>query len=137
MSDTKRIGNISETQVLAALIKSGIPCLLPFGDNERYDIVIESANGFKRIQVKTGRISKSSIEFPTGTCSRYREGRRGYHGEVDYFGVYCPDNGKCYLVPIEECGISSKTLRLEKSLNGQSKNINYAVDYELEQVSIV
>ena len=50
--DTKTKGEIAETFVLANLIKEGFTVSLPYGENSRYDLVIETSKGFKRIQVK-------------------------------------------------------------------------------------
>lgn len=41
MVDTKSIGEITEAVVLAEFLKAGFPVLLPFGDNQRYDAVVE------------------------------------------------------------------------------------------------
>src|ERR1035437_5858460 len=37
--DTKRVGDISEAQVITAFTKLGFHVLLPFGENHRYDLV--------------------------------------------------------------------------------------------------
>ena len=53
--NSKHVGDTSEAQVIAALLKMGKNVLLPFGDNQRYDVVIEEKGKFIRIQVKTAR----------------------------------------------------------------------------------
>ena len=54
-----------------------------------------------RVQCKTGRLRKGAVVFyPCSVDSRSEPGRclrRAYAGDVDLFGVYCPDNRKCYL----------------------------------------
>ena len=37
----KQKGNIGEAKCLAKMIELGIPVAIPFGDNERYDLIIE------------------------------------------------------------------------------------------------
>ena len=52
-------------------------------------------------------------------------------GEVEYFGVFCPENAKVYLVPISDVPMIQASLRLEPPRNGQQKHIRWAKDYEI------
>lgn len=132
--NSKAKGNITEAVIMSEFIKLGIPVLLPFGDNERYDMVIEVNNKFYKIQCKTARRkSDSSISFKT--CSSYAhrgKDSKNYVGEVDFFGVYYPESNQCYLVEVGNC-LSEMTLRLNPAKNNQSSNVNYAKDYLLEE----
>lgn len=51
---TKKTGNKAESVILSEFVKSDIPVLLPFGDNEKYDLVVEINKNFYSIQVKHG-----------------------------------------------------------------------------------
>ena len=51
--DTKGVGNIGEAKVLCKFVELGIPVYLPFGDNERSDLIAEFNGKLNRIQVKT------------------------------------------------------------------------------------
>src|SRR5262249_30713483 len=53
MPNTKSIGEVSEAIILAEFLKAGFPVLLPFGDNQRYDMVVEVGGRFLRVQCKT------------------------------------------------------------------------------------
>lgn len=55
---TKIKGDISEAKALFEFQKRNIPVLLPWGDKERYDMVIELSNHFFRVQVKTANEEK-------------------------------------------------------------------------------
>ena len=117
--------------VLAALLRAGKTVLQPFGDNQRYDIVIDEGGKFFRIQCKTGRVRDGAIRF--STCSvRYDQSARSYVGEIELFGVYCPETDKVYLVPIAEAStITETSLRTEAPKNGQKARIRMAKDFEL------
>jgi len=52
--DTKSIGDRSEAMVLAALVRNGYQCSIPFGENRRYDILADDGERIHRVQVKTG-----------------------------------------------------------------------------------
>jgi hypothetical protein len=128
----KAIGERSEGQVIARLLKLGKTVLLPFGDNQRYDCVVEEGGVFTRLQCKTGRMIGGSIHFDSCSSSIHRGGtKRSYVGEIDFFVVYCPDSDVCYKVPVSIAGNRSCMLRLEAPKNGQKKKIHWAKDFVL------
>ena len=53
MGDTKLKGNISEMKVATALVEAGYTVSFPFGDNARYDLIIDTGTELKTVQVKT------------------------------------------------------------------------------------
>lgn len=132
--DNKSVGERTEAIVLAELSKVGYAVLIPFGENHRYDLVIEDGDGnFCRLQCKTGNIEKGAIVFSTASSYNHhrRGGRRDYRGQIDYFAVYSPELQKTYLVPVDHIGTVEGYLRIEPPKNGQEKNIRWAKDYEL------
>jgi hypothetical protein len=56
----KAVGEKTEAIILAELIRNDLVVLLPFGDNQRYDFVVDNHGEFIRIQCKTGRYRKDS-----------------------------------------------------------------------------
>jgi hypothetical protein len=100
----KAIGDRT-TLAVTALHSLGF-LLLPFGENTRYDLVIDNGSELWRVQCKAGRLRYGSIRFKT--CSSYAHHRdptmqtRHYQGEIDYFGVHCPETGAVYLIPISK-----------------------------------
>jgi PD-(D/E)XK endonuclease len=103
---------------------------VPFGV-ARYDLIVDVGSGLKRVQCKTGRLRNGVIVF--NAYSSNRSGIRGYQGEADFFGVYCRETDKVYMVPVTD----TKTqlyLRVSPSKNGQLTGIKYAVDYEIHAV---
>jgi hypothetical protein len=62
----KRVGDISQAKVMAALVAAGKAVLFPFGENTRYDLVIDEGGRFVRLQCKTGRLgARGGIKFST------------------------------------------------------------------------
>lgn len=51
--NSKAKGQLSEARALYEFQKYHIPVCLPWGDNERYDMIAEFDGKFNRIQVKT------------------------------------------------------------------------------------
>lgn len=116
--DTKSSGERTEAVVLAELLKEGYVVLLPFGDNQRYNMVVESAGRFIRIQCKTARM-RGIASFSFKVCSTYahrNRPQRTYRGDADVFAVYLPDNGQVYMIPVDEVGVSEARLQLAGSL---------------------
>lgn len=124
------VGNVSEGMVLSALIKSGRSVLLPFGGSLRYDMAVDEGE-IRRIQVKTARVDRGAIRFPGSSVNRDSKRRSHYRGQADYFGVYCPENDRVYLVPVDEVPSREVSLRLVPCLNNQTARIRWAKDYEI------
>jgi len=131
--DTKSIGDVSEACVLAALVKAGYSVLLPFGENHRYDLVIDDGDRFRRVQVKTGRLRGGVVAYSCSSSHTHRGGvsARPYFGQADVIAVYCPQNGKVYMVPENEFVATRAHLRLAEPQNNQSRRIRWARDFEL------
>lgn len=132
MKHPKNIGSASELIIQARLALLGKTTLTPHGDNQRYDLVIEENGVFKRIQCKTGNIRNGVIGFPTQSSTFHSNGlRHSYIGQIEYFAVYCPQNDKCYLIPIKDVPKKGAILRIRSPRNNQKKKIRWAKDYEL------
>ncbi|KAB1193058.1 hypothetical protein GJR96_06215 [Haloferax sp. MBLA0076] len=128
----KQRGQCSEAAVLFEFVRTGVTVLEPFGDNERYDFVIQLCGEFYRVQVKTGRLTDGRVQFETrssGTLTR-RVKKEGYDGQIDIFAVYSPDLEQSYIVPIDEAPNTSMGLRVEAARKS-SPNINWAEDFLL------
>ena len=140
MRNTSKVGSVTFTHVAAALADMGHTVLSPFCDTRRYDLVFEDEEGrFFRVQCKTGRLYRGTLSF--ATCSvdsrsvKGRTIRRGYRGQIDYFGVYCPANRKVYLVPVNDVPANNAFLRIDPPKNGQKTGIRWARDYEIGAVA--
>lgn len=127
------IGHRTEGAILSELVRRGFTVLLPFGVNQRYDLVVDVGGEFIRGQCKTGRLRRGSVVFSTASVqSNTRISRwRGYRGEADLFLVHCPETDRVYVVPVAESPKGHMLLRVDPTANGQSKRIHWAADYEL------
>jgi hypothetical protein len=134
---SKQKGNIAELECLLAINKYGFKTSIPFGDDCRYDLVVDINNKLYRIQCKKSRALQNSEGFKFNTKSivitthGVKESKYT-KDEIDFFAtVY---DGQCYLVPVDECG-KEKSLRFKYPSNGQKKHISLAVNYTLEEVA--
>ena len=135
-SDTNKKGQISEAAIAARLLQAGYVVLAPYGGTQRYDLVVEDADGkFWRIQCKSAWIDEGGTVLKFDTANHNVTGMkrdwRHYRGQCDYFAVYSAELNKVYLVPVDDVGTTRAHLRLEPSKNGQEKHVRWARDYEL------
>jgi hypothetical protein len=125
---------------MAAFQALGLGFYLPFGENTRCDMVVEIDGELMRVQCKTGRLRDGAVLF--SLCSNYGHHRnpqtrhRTYHGQVDYFAVYCYDTEGVYLVPIEDLpGSRQAHLRVDPPRNNQRLSVRFAAPYEIARVA--
>lgn len=133
--DTKRIGNSTELNCIAYLFDCGCEILLPYGDNQKYDIVIDYKTKFYKIQCKKAHPTykgDGEIDFITFKTSweSGRKTRTKVHytkQDIDFFATFF--EGVCYLIPVEETASTIKTLRFALPGNCQINNISLAKNY--------
>jgi hypothetical protein len=127
------VGHRTEAVVLSELVRRGYRVLLPFGVNQRYDLVLESDGRFLKVQCKTGRLRDGAVRFKSVSVQSNTKGTcvRDYAGEVDFFAVYCPETAGVYLMPADEVTPNVNFLRVDPTRNNQSKRVRWARDYEL------
>jgi hypothetical protein len=130
---TKSIGDRSEAAVLAALVKAGYNISIPFGENHRYDLLADDGEQILRVQVKTGKLSGDVIRYSCSSSHSHRGGvfARPYFGQVDIIAVFCPQNGKVYVLPEKEFVATRAHLRLSEPANNQRRSIRWAREFEL------
>ena len=135
--NSKTKGQLSEARALYEFQKYHIPVCLPWGDNERYDMVAEFDGKFNRIQVKTSNEEgNGAVSCWARSSTNHTTNKRlsSYEGEVDYFVFVNQTHDLIALVPIEELeGQKSIRLRLTPPANGQTKGIRYFSDYSFDK----
>ena len=134
--NTKIKGDISVAKVIASLIKKGYAVSLPFGDCQRYDLILDDGKNLSKIQVKTSRIADGAVEFNSHSIVSRAGGKieyKTYENDVDGFAVYSPELDKTYLIPMNVVKHIKKRvkLRVEHPKNNQTKKIIWAKPFEI------
>jgi hypothetical protein len=113
----KRRGEAAEAAFLARATHLGFTVLIPWGDSNRYDSVVELDRGFLRVQVKSA----------TGYAEhRYRVKTTGASGqvytskEIDFFVAYVVPENLWYIIPIQAIG-KRKGIRFYPTTRRQSR----------------
>jgi Holliday junction resolvase-like predicted endonuclease len=127
---TKQKGDIAEAFVTYLLKQNGFNVLLPWGEDNRYDLVTEKNGIFKRIQVKYATPKDGIVEVRIRSCNNYNIIHYSPK-DIDIIAVYAPNQNKVYFIPLN--GIKNKSvckLRFEPTRNKQNKFIVMASKYE-------
>lgn len=133
----KQKGNIGEAKCLAKMVELGVPVCLPFGDNERYDMIIERNGKLEKIQIKysSQQESEGSILFKTASSTNHTTNKHysTYENDIDAFLLYNALTDEVYYLPMEVVeNKKTLTLRMQPSKNGQTKNCLFTTDYLAE-----
>lgn len=107
---TKQIGNIGEAKVLSEFVRLGVPVYLPFGDNEKADLIADFNGKLNRIQVKTSQkiIDGDKVRFSLVSSTVHRQNGVKHiytEDEIDYFAFYNLERDRVYLISIKEEGL--------------------------------
>jgi hypothetical protein len=92
----KRRGEAAEAAFLARATHLGFTVLIPWGDSNRYDSVVELNHGLLRVQVKSATLYAET---------RYRVKTTGASGkvytskEIDFFVAYIVPENIWYIIP--------------------------------------
>lgn len=133
---TQTKGDIAELRVICALMSKGCKVFKSCSENCRYDLVFIHEDKFYKVQVKSSKYhpEQGIIKVHTRSTKSTTAEVRTYKGEVDYFGVYCPQLDKCYLIPENDVPPSGRAIQIRidpSKCNHEIHNINWAKDYEI------
>jgi hypothetical protein len=134
--NTKERGDLTEAKVVPILMELGYSVSIPFGENNRYDVIADSGESLYRCQIKTARKDDKLIIFNVSDTrhNRTQNTRRQYTSEdIDVFIAYSPELDQAYWIPVEDTPKTEMALRLEEpdSKYANTHNANWAEEYEL------
>lgn len=135
--NSKSKGQLSEARALYEFQKYNIPVCIPWGDNERYDLIAEFNGKLNKIQVKT------SNEEVNGSLKCYCRSSKNhttnknfdtYENQVDYFVFVNHNYNIIALVPMDVIGNKQMiSLRITPPLNNQP-NVKYFKDFSFDKI---
>ena len=140
--DSKQLGNLTELQCITRFYELGYPISIPYGDSQKYDMILDVDGKLYRLQCKHAKLNFNDdnivthITIKTTWQSGYTKHstyvRNQYtKDDCDYFVTHY--EGKNYLIPVEECS-NEKNLRIIPPKNGQRSNINFLEKFIDEEV---
>jgi len=125
----KAKGYIAELAIAAKLIQNGWRVLIPYGENQQYDLVAEKNNKFIRIQAKyctpkNGVLNVNCRSSNNWSVLHYTS------KEIDLIAVYNPKGEEVYFIPVSKINHSLFKIRIEPTKNKQKLKIHSANDFE-------
>lgn len=139
--NSKRIGNIGEIKAISKFVELGIPVYLPFGDNERADMIINVDNKLLKIQVKTSNTcDNDGVSFYLDCSRGHRELYRTHYtsDDIDYFVLYSIQLDKLYMIHVNDAPktkIYFRTNMLDISNSKIRNSDNYQIDNVLNTIA--
>lgn len=138
--NTKFIGNVGEAKTLSKFVELGIPVYIPFGDNEKSDLIAEFNGKLNKIQCKTSlsiKDNKICFSLVSSTFHRKNGVKHVYsNDEIDYFSLYNIETNILLLIPIETIeGMKSISFRVpfKEGKHNQFQNYNFE-DFLFEKI---
>ncbi|WP_290817253.1 group I intron-associated PD-(D/E)XK endonuclease [Halovivax sp.] len=128
--NSKQVGDVTEVRILSRLITEGYSVSTPYGDNDPYDLLVDTGSSIRKVQCKTGWIEGEVVRFKTASKTT-RDGRVAmvdYDEAIDVFAVYCNERDEYYWVPVEDAGSKSTYLRVNEP-DIDHPRVNRAAEY--------
>lgn len=109
----KRQGDTAELKFMLLNHELGYIISKPFGDNAKYDLIVDDGFELKRVQVKSTSRKDTSSGMDCYNClvCSGKDSKQKYSKvDVDYVAIYIIPEDVWYLIPIDEIG--GKTVKL-------------------------
>lgn len=129
-AENKIKGNIGEVAILFEFVKRQIPVSIPYGDNERYDLIAEFDGKLNKIQIKycSEETPNDGIICPCASSYNHTSTRQGWEDYsedgIDYFCFWIAPDNLALIVPMSEIGTKkSMTFKRTPAKNGQATRL--------------
>lgn len=127
---------LTELQCQTYFTQLGYNVSVPLGEDCRYDMIVDIDGHLIKVQVKTARLNegKTGIKFATrstqgGNTINGPQQKKYNSKDVDFFATFW--EGQCYLIKIEDCQGTERTLSFQQKKNNQA-DIYFIENYKVE-----
>jgi hypothetical protein len=132
---TKQQGNIGVTRAIYEYARLGYDVSIPMGDCQKYDLIIDTPNGLKKVQCKTSSVKQNTNSFAVALTTR--GSNMSLHtiikrnsSDYDELFVLLSD-GRCWSIPSTEInGFSSI------SVGGETYS-KYEIDSQIKPIELI
>jgi hypothetical protein len=129
--NTKTKGSIGELLIMTQAVQRGYTVCVPYGDNQRYDLLLERNNEYIRVQVKCLEPIEGRITLATWTVVHNKDqddarkySRVRYNSkDVDMFAVVNARTHEVYMIPVNTIEhLASIILRTDRTIKYRKCN---------------
>ena len=135
-NDTQINGITTELQVAQKLVSLGYIVSIPFGNNSRYDLIVDTDNNLYRVQVKYAHLNDNgSYTVPTSNINNWGGKKiRKYYTKEDVDLLMTIIEDQLVVIPVEMINHSvSKIFRTELPKYGTKSTCNLISDFTIEK----
>src|SRR3989338_8980659 len=127
---TKRKGDIGELIAAQEFFRRGWHVAFPYGENAKYDLIIEKDGICKRVQVKAVYPKNGVLHVNCRSSNNWSV--KSYSSkDIDLLVAVDLESNKVYFIPSAKMNRALFDLRLDPAKNSQKKKINF-IDSFLE-----
>ncbi len=128
--NTKDQGSLGVLVVMQQAVQKGYIVCVPYGDNQRYDLLFDRNGQYQRVQVKyiTPKDGRIKLKLFTVMHDKNRTTERKYRRvkytakDIDFFAIVNANTHEVYMIPLSEInGHSEMVLRTDEDLRKSSK----------------
>lgn len=101
--NTKQAGELAELEFMVRAARRNLRVLKPYGDNQRYDCLVESNRRCSRVQIKSTNNIVGRGLFHVNCGRRASRGPVPYlPSEIDFLAIHVIPEDSWYIIPIEK-----------------------------------
>ncbi len=132
MAEKKRQGSIGEIMIMAEAVRRGYKVAIPWGEDSRYDLIVDRIGKLEKVQCK---YTRSNGELITARCRSSNNWNQVKYSceDIDWLAIYDLTSQKCYFIPSVMLGEGRNqiNLRIKATGNNQVKGVLWAKDFEV------
>ncbi|MGI9102524.1 MAG: group I intron-associated PD-(D/E)XK endonuclease [Terriglobales bacterium] len=108
--DRKHQGDVAELAFMHRAVDLGFKVSRPWGENNRYDFIVDSDGRLIRVQVKSAAVAQRG-SYRVGASSGHRRKQPYTKTQIDVLAVHIIPEDAWYLIPVRALA-ARKTIRL-------------------------
>ena len=132
--NTRRIGDVGEAYAIAKFTQAGFIVSKPLSENSPYDFIVDYNHKLTKIQVKTTEKVKNGkdMEFELSRTNGFKCINKIYTPEeIDFYFLYCIENGWCGLINVSEV-TKSGAVNIHMDFAKSCQQYKYKMHYDYE-----
>lgn len=136
-NEQQQKGILTELRCAQKFLELGFSVSFPYGNADRYDMLVDTGNRIFRIQVKTASLNEngsytvSTVTAVATTATRYK---KHYDATQIDFLVTIIDDRLVFMKPEFVQNVCSRVFRIELPKYGSKSNCNLIEDFSFEKV---
>lgn len=113
---SKDLGELAQAEFIVKAMHNGLRVSEPFGDNQKYDFIVDNGNKLFRIQVKsTSCYIENGDNYKLSTSYGSSKKELYTNKDIDFFACYIQPERIWYIIPVTS--VHTPSIRLYNNSN--------------------